>query len=139
MRFKSSENKLRLMVSNMHLHSFNCSFCVIIIGLVLLINALTLYLSSGRLLAIVESFHHASSRIWTCLWKQKVILNSSIWLFSIWNFWSVVRYILHKTSVSFIHMTWRTYLFIWVIESRSSSVWPIASKIHGVIQLLSLV
>lgn len=66
-------------------------------------------------------------------------MNCSVAFILIWDFWSVVRYVLHKSRLSFIHMIWRNHLFIRVVKSRSSSVRPITSKINSVVQVLSLV
>lgn len=125
----------------MHLHAFYCSFCIIIVGLVL-VYALTLYctshLSSCGRFTVVERLHHAPL-IWICLGKQKVVLNCSDVFISIWNSRSVVRYVLHEARMGFIHVIGWCYWFVWIVKSRSSGVWPIASKVYCIIQILCVI
>ena len=121
----------------MHLHAFYCSFSIIIVGLILVVYTLTLYrwshLSTGGRFTVIECFHHATW-IWICLRKQKVVLDD-VFAISVWNSGSVVRYVLHETGVSFIHVTWWALCFVWIVESWSCCVRPIASKVYCIIQI----
>lgn len=121
----------------MHLHSFDCSFCaVVLIGIVLAV-ALSRYgshVACNRLFTIIEGFHHASL-IWRCLWQQEVVLEDaaisakrslsaaavSLRMTSCTDLWSRALHVLHEPTLSFAHVLWRS-AFVWVVESRGCGV-----------------
>ena len=135
----------------MHLHSFDCSLCTIVLISIVLAVALTRYdshMPCNGLLTIIEGFHHASLIGWS-LWQQEVVLEDSaspaeytltttavaLWVASS-DLWSCALHVLHEAALCFSHMVLRWCVFVWIIKSRSRSIWACA-KATG-IQILVL-